>query len=85
MLILRKSLKSLKAQLEKYMSSQPYLHDCLTCIYGNSTSTFNIFTIDPPALEEYLAGSEDSDWAPRIIENGYFDNHNLVNNKLIQN
>ena len=43
------------------------------------------FTIDPPALEEYLSGSEDSDWALRIIKNGYFDNHNLVNNKLIQN
>lgn len=44
-----------------------------------------VFTIDPPALEEYLAGSEDSDWAPCIIKNSYFDNHNLVNNKLIQN
>lgn len=44
-----------------------------------------VFTIDPPALEEYLSGSEDSDWALRIIKNGYFDNYNLVNNKLIQN
>lgn len=44
-----------------------------------------VFTTDPPELEEYLAGSEDSDWAPCIIKNGYFDNHNLVNNKLIQN
>ena len=52
LLDLKKNLKIGLSPVGKLYSISALLRNALTCLYGNTTSTF--FVLDPPNIEEYF-------------------------------